>query len=359
MRIGIDLMGGDSPPQLFYPAVLSSLKQLKSETVLVVIATKNVVDELSSIVEKTLKNTSSKNTSSKNTSSIEYKIVADAITMDEEPLFAIRKKPNSSLVVGVGLLKTNDLNAFVSCGNTGAIIACATLFLPLLKGISRPALLVQLPTRKRPLVVLDVGGLVSCKAENLVNFAFLGAAYYQAIYGIEKPSVGLLNIGLESKKGNPEVRQAYEQLSHYSEDISLTNESKNNNKLHFAGNVEGREIFNGSLDVLVTDGFTGNVLLKTSEGVASFIFDAIESTFSSNEIFDQKSPMFTEFLTSFKSLKKQFDYHEYDGAIVCGVDGIVIKAHGDSSEKGILSSILKAEELITKNILQSMKTNLD
>lgn len=331
MRIGIDLMGGDSPPQLLYPAVIKAAKQLDAECTLLVIATKQVVDGMSHMIAKSPPRGSAR---------IEFQIAEDVIAMGEDPLSAIRKKSKSSLVLGMRLLKKKALDAFVSCGNTGALIASATLFLPHLPGISRPALLVPLPTKKGPVAVLDVGGMVSCKAEHLIHFAHLGAAYQRAVQGVKFPTVGLLNIGVESKKGTAEVRQAYEHLQGLNDIDS---------KMHFAGNVEGREVFNGSVDVLVTDGFTGNVMLKTAEGVSAFIFDALQ---------DIMKGASKEFREAFVDLQKHFTYSEYPGAIICGVDGLVMKVHGNASEEALFSSILGAADCVRKEVIPLIKKSM-
>lgn len=267
--------------------------------------------------------------------------------MGEDPLIAIRKKRNSSLVVGMKHLKKKFLDAFVSCGNTGALIACATLFLTLLSDISRPALLVRVPTKRGPVAILDVGGIVSCKAHHLVKYAFLGVAYHRAISGVEVPAVGLLNIGVESKKGTVEVRQAYEQLQEHCRDLVAHGLSP---QMHFVGNVEGRDVFSGAVDVLVTDGFTGNVLLKTAEGIGAFIFDSLDSAITKD------TPL--EFLSAFNDLKKQFNYNEYPGAMVCGVDGVVVKVHGNATERALLNSIIDAAHLVKKKLVPLIKEQM-
>ena len=258
---------------------------------------------------------------------IEYHIASDVISMEDDPLESIRRKKEASLVIGIHLLKEERLDAFISCGNTGALIACAALFLPLLPGVKRPALLISLPTKKSPVAVLDVGGNISCTALDLVQYAFLGAAYQESMYGIKIPKVGLLNIGVESTKGTVELRQAFEHLQAYCQETVARGTVP---KLHFEGNVEARDVFSGGVDVLVTDGFSGNILLKTAEGVARFIFD--ELNMSEENAF----------------LRKQFNYTEYPGATVCGVDRVLIKVHGNAKAETLLISILGAFERISR-----------
>lgn len=338
MRIGIDLMGGDNPPELLFPAIIEAAKQLPSVQSLLVIATKPVVDHFSSLLVSPQYSTAAKQ--------IAFEICDDVIAMTDDPLSAVRHKKRSSLVLGMQLLKKKEIDAFVSCGNTGALIASAALSLPLLPGVSHPALLAMLPTEKGSVAVLDVGGNVVCKAEHLVRFAFLGAAYQRAIHGIERPSVGLLNVGVESRKGNAEVREAYELLQAY---CKRTGESGNPLNIHFSGNIEGRDLFKGTVDVLVTDGFTGNVLLKTAEGVASFVFESLQEK--------MEGGLPDSFQKSFNELKKQFNYAEYPGAIVCGIDAIVVKVHGNATAAALLASILSAAECVKKQVTTHVKSS--
>jgi phosphate acyltransferase len=344
LHIGIDLMGGDKPPDVLFEAIIQAAEQLDDSHSLLVIATKSVVNLLSRLELPAL---SAKQLSVRQRARIEFHVVADAISMGDEPLGAVRRKKGSSLVVGIRLLKKRRIDAFVSCGNTGALVASSTLSLPMLPGVSRPALLAVLPTEKGSVAVIDVGGNVSCKAHHLVQFARLGAAYQRSIQGIECPLVGLLNIGVESKKGTTEVRQAYEILKTQCQELAAKGITP---RLHFLGNVEGREVFQGAVDVLVTDGFTGNVLLKTTEGVASFIFNSLQETLK-----DHSSEIV---MNTLSDLQKHFNYAEYPGAIVCGVDGIVVKCHGNSSAKALLSSIRGAITLVKKRVITLIKEQL-
>lgn len=327
-------MGSDNSPINLFESVKLAAQQLNSSTTLVVIATHSVVNEL--------KISQADSLSHSNVGRIEFFPVPDAISMTDEPLYAASHKKDSSLVVGIRLLKKKWLDAFVTAGNTGALITSATLQLPKLPGIKRSALLAVLPTVTGSVAVLDIGGNVSCKAHHLVQFAYLGAAYQSCSENIDVPKVALLNIGVEAIKGNSATQQAYQTLKDQSPPPAL--------KMSFQGNIEGRDIFKGSVDVVVTDGFTGNVLLKTSEGVSSFIFDYIKETMHGNS-----SP---ELIKDFKELKSYFNYQEYPGAIVCGIEGLVIKCHGHSSVKAMLSSINGAIHLVNQNVIARIKQKL-
>lgn len=326
MRIGIDLMGSDSPPHILFTAVQQAAKSLDFPCIFLVIATKPVLAQLPSSILPLSGHVK-----------IQFHEAEDMIGMDEDPILAIRHKKNSSLVCGIRLLKKGEIDAFVSCGNTGALIAGAVLTLPLLPGIKRPALLANLPTEKGLTATLDVGSTVACKASFLVQFAHLGAAYQRVVKGIAVPTVGLLNVGIESKKGTMEVREAYECLRKQGE--------AGHSGMNFIGNIEARDVFKGFVDVLVTDGFTGNVLLKTAEGVADLIFGTLENGAMERSVELQK-------------LRQRFDYAEYPGAMLCGVEGVVIKVHGNGSPKALLSSILGAADFVRKDVVAHLKKEL-
>lgn len=330
MRIGIDLMGSDRSPTFLFQAIEKAIQEF-SHVNLVVFLTQAALDEirLHFATPFPLKH-----------ARLEFKIVTEVIEMQDEPLLAIRQKKNSSLVLGLKLLKKRYLDGFVSAGNTGALIVGATLSLPLLPGIKRPALLATLPTEKGNVVVIDVGGNVLCKAYQLVQFAQLAVAYQRCYMGVKQPRVGLLNIGVESKKGTSEVRQAYQLLQEFAE----------RKEMQFVGNVEGREVFQGAVDVLVTNGFTGNVLLKTSEGVSALILQKIHHILA-HVLPEQREAILQE-------LQDHFDYEKYNGAIICGVDCVVVKCHGYSMIKGFLQGIQGAIQLVQNHFVHQMKQEL-
>lgn len=324
MRIGVDLMGSDTSPQVLFEAVLQAIELLESNDTLVIFSTKDIIDYLSIPLEVKLK--------------IEICIAKDLILMSDDPLVAVRSKKKSSIILGIKELRRRTLDAFVSAGNTGALIAASALYLSKLLKLNRPALLALLPTQKGSVAVIDVGGNISCKAEHLVQFAEIGSAYQSCNLDIDAPTVGLLNIGTESKKGTLEVQQAYQMLKSQEEKQFLLSSKP---KMLFVGNIEGREVFQGKVDVLVTSGVTGNVLLKTAEGVAAFIFEQL--------------PKDEQIL----KLQKQFSYAEYPGAILAGIDGIVIKSHGDSSARAMYNSIKGAITLHRKDFLSKIKERLN
>jgi glycerol-3-phosphate acyltransferase PlsX len=316
LRIGVDLMGSDSSPQVLYQGVLEAVDKLREEDSLLVFSTQTYLPEHPRIA---------------------FQIASEIISMDDDPLSSIRLKKDSSLVMGIRFLKENKIDAFVSAGNTGALVGLSALTLPVFPGIERPALLALLPTKKGPFAMVDVGGAPTIKAKNLVQYANMGAAFQRCLFGIEEPTIALLNIGTESKKGTPEVREAYNILKEMSQNPEA--------KIKFVGNVEGREVFEGNIDVLVTDGFTGNVMLKTSEGISELIFDYLSA--SSRELEEE-----------IDDLRRHFSYDEYPGAIVCGIDAIVMKCHGEASARAMMNSILGTSVLVHNSLPTKIKQEL-
>ena len=339
MRIGIDLMGGDHPPKLLYPALLQIAKHFSSSQSLLVIGTKDVADQLDSFFHSSL----DQNIQDR----IAIEICKETVDMTDDPLSAVRLKKNSSMAIGMRLLKTKAIDAFITCGNTGALIASAAIILPMFPNLSHPALLISLPTETGMVAVLDAGGNIFNHAEDLVQFAFLGASYQRILRGIEMPKVGLLNIGVESRKGTVEVRKAYGMLERYCQEVTLKGDPL---PFHFSGNIEGRDLFKGTVDVLVTDGFTGNVLLKTAEGVAAFIFESLQANI--------KGEFAGDCAQAFVELKKQFNYTEYPGAILCGVEGLVVKLHGNATAESLYKSILNTVECLEKQLINRLRTCL-
>lgn len=268
--------------------------------------------------------------------------VTEEITANDDPLSAVRLKKDSSLIQGIQQVQSYDLDAFISAGNTGALLAGAKLKLKMLPGIDRPALLTLIPTKLQPVAVVDVGANVSVKAENLFQFAKMGIAY-QKNRGIAHPTVGLLNIGEEEKKGTPELRRAYELLQ-------ILNEADPIDTPTFLGNIEGRDVFRGNIDVLVTDGFTGNVFLKTSEGIASFVLDEMQNLSTFESIPGLKN--------IFTALRNRLSYAEYPGALFCGVEGVIMKCHGSSPPSTFITTISSASHLVQHFFLNKIKNEL-
>lgn len=331
LRIAVDLMGSDHAPDILFKGVLQAVGHLSFVSEFFVIATKPVIKEITRACRR----------SGHALDKIQFIPASDFITMEDSPMFAIRRKKESSLVLGLQFVKEKKVDAFVSAGNTGALITGARIIIPPLPGIDRPALLALMPTQKDPMVVVDLGGNISCEWNHLVQFAQMGAAYHSCIFGKLRPKVGLLNIGIESKKGTQELRHAYQVLEELSQKHA---------PLHFMGNIEGKEAFQGKVDVLVTDGFTGNVFLKTCEGGSFFFLDCLKKAYAASKIKFPPEVM--------QHLQKQFAYNEYPGAALCGIDGLVIKCHGDSSAENVFQGIKSAANLVQNRLIAKIKKQL-
>lgn len=325
--IGIDLLGGDHHSCAYVLDTLQGILQgIDGPCHFFVFTTSEIQEKVEAFKETHVSLLEEKQ--------IHGICVNEVIHMDDDPLHAIRRKKESSLCVGVRLLKEKKLDALVSTGNTGALIAAANMYLPMLDGISRAALITLLPTKENPVAVIDVGANIHCKPEHLVQFAQMGLAY-QKSRGIESPKVGLLNIGTEEKKGRADLRETYQLLQEFGS--------------AFVGNVEGKRIFSGEIDVLVTDGFTGNVFLKTAEGISSFILDTLHE--------NQHTLFFSKPLLN--RLEKELYSAEYPGAILCGVEGIIIKCHGDAQPEALKNGVQGALNLISGSFLKKIKSELD
>lgn len=260
---------------------------------------------------------------------------AQVIGMDEHPAGAVRGKPDASIPVAVGLVKDGAADGVVSAGNTGAMVAASLLTLRRIEGVQRPAIAQVMPTMGKPLVALDLGATADCKAEHLLQFAHMGAAYAETVLGVARPRVGLVNIGEEAEKGSTLAQEAHALLAA--------------SDLDFAGNVEGRRMFDGDLDVLVTDGFTGNVMLKVIEGTAETLFSIVKGTLMSTTRGKLAgllaAPLFAE-------VKGRLDYEEYGGAPLLGVRGVSIIAHGRSNARAIANAVRAAHDAVTGRLIE-------
>lgn len=326
IRVGVDLMGSDQPPQAIFEAVLQISQETDASITLVVFATTALHSDLQNQLLAFYQ------TFPKVVTRIESVQCDDVIEMDDAPLLAVRRKRKSTMAVGIRMLKTRELDAFLSTGNTGALVASARLYLPRLKGIDRPALLVRLPTENGGVTVLDVGANTLAKPQHLIEFAELGAKYVRHAHNLKTPRIGLLNIGVEEQKGTKELKETYTLLKKRFPD-------------QFMGNIEGREVYQGKIDLLVTDGFTGNVFLKTSEGVSRFLIEYLRRHF----------PAQTEIVSH---LYHQFNYSEHPGAFLCGVDGVIVKCHGHSDALALMNGIRGAIALARNDILKKIKADL-
>ena len=323
MKIALDAMGGDYAPEEVVKGAVSALEERDLEIVL--------LGHIEKINEELIKHKFKKD----KLSVINCK---DYIETGEFPLDAIRSKRDSSIVVGTKLIKNNQADGFVSAGNSGAVMAAALLELGCIPKIRRPTIAAILPSVKGKVLVLDVGANVDCKPEHLPQFALIGTKYAKYILGIENPKIGLLNIGEEENKGNKFAQNAYKNLK--------------NADINFLGNIEGKDIFKGKVDVVVCDGFTGNILLKSSEGLAKFLLTTINNMLISQLPQNQEMDKLKE---EFIKLVKMTDYTEHGGSPLLGVNGLCFICHGRSKAKTFKNAILNTAKFIDANIVEHFK----
>ena len=264
----------------------------------------------------------------------------DVIEMGEHAARAVKSKPNSSISIAAQLVKQNEANAMVSVGNTGAAMSAAFLKIRRIEGIARPAIAVVIPTSNRPVVLLDVGANTECKPENIFQFAVMGKIYASKVVGVDEPTIGLLNVGRECEKGNEFLRKSY--------DLLRSAEG-------FIGNVEGNDIPEGRADVIVCDGFAGNVALKLMEGFASVLFSEIKMAAKSS-FFGRIGGLLL--VPSLQTLKSKLDHEKYGGACLLGIDGVCIVGHGKSNAKAVKNAIIAAEQAVLEDIVSEIKKGI-
>ena len=319
VKIAVDMMGGDDAPGIVLDAVKKAVEDFKDLEIIL------FGDE------------SQYNLSHER---IEFRHCTEKIEMEDEPVRAIKRKKDSSMVKMAEAVKSGEADGCVSAGNTGALMSAGLFIVGRIKGVARPALVVTLPTTDgKGFVFLDVGANADAKAEHLLQYAQLGNIYAQKIRGIQNPSVSLLNIGTEAAKGNSLTKKAY--------DLFEKNQSFN-----FTGNIEAKTLMDGNVDVVVTDGYTGNMVLKNLEGTAKSIGKMLKETIMSSFKNKLAGAVLKKDLETFA---KKMDYSEYGGSVLLGLDGTVVKAHGSSNAKAFYSAIRQAKIAGEKNIVQTMR----
>ena len=267
---------------------------------------------------------------------------SEVVAMDELPVVALKKKKDSSMRVAINLVHEGAVQACVSAGNTGALMATSKFVLKTIRGISRPAICTTLPGIKGHTHMLDLGANVECEADNLAEFALMGSVLAQSVEGIKNPSVGLLNIGSEAVKGNELIKQASQLIA--------------NSGLNYHGFVEGDDIYKGTVDVIVTDGFVGNVSLKTAEGLAALVNHVLQSEFKRNWLTKLAALCALPVL---KSVRRKLDPRRYNGATLLGLNGIVVKSHGGADISSFLNAIRIASIEIEKNVPQRISAIIE
>ena len=323
MIIAIDAMGGDYAPKEVVKGAVEALEYIRSDIMLIG-DEERIFEELSQYKFDT------------NRISINH--ASEVITNDDKPVVAIKRKKDSSLVKGFDLLKKKEVAGFISAGNTGALLAGGLLRTGRIRGIDRPAIATVFPMDQHMGVLTDCGANAEVKPKNLVEFATMASYYGEMVLGIENPRVGLANVGTEKTKGTAVIQEAYALLE--------------KSDLNFIGNVEGRDIPFGVADIVVADGFTGNIILKLTEGVAKTFNNNLKVIFKKNPLTLLAAMIVKSGLNDFK---KKMDYTEYGGAPLLGVKGAVIKAHGSSNAKAMRNAIRYAEKYIESGVIEKIE----
>jgi glycerol-3-phosphate acyltransferase PlsX len=327
VRIAVDAMGGDHAPHEIVKGAVQAAKAGLARIILV--GDQSQIDPLLQGVDS---------------ASLGLSVVhaSEVIGMDETPTTALRQKKDASITVALRLVKDGQADAVVAAGSTGAAMAAALMTLGRIPGIERPAIAVVLPTQKGPAVLLDVGANVDAKPTYLQQFAIMGSVYFRAVFKSTQPRVGLFNIGEEETKGNDQALKTFPLL-------------KATPHLNFIGNVEGRDLPAGKADVVVTDGFVGNGLLKFAEGMALLLMDMMKEEIAR----DWRGKLGALFMkNNLRALKRRLDYSEYGGAPLLGVNGLCIIGHGSSKANGLYHAIRVAKEATEGRVIQTIKDEL-
>ena len=321
MKIAIDAMGGDHAPKEIVLGAMKAAEQFNDIQIILVGDEKRINEHLT------------------NQNQIEVLHTEEVILSTDEPVRAVRRKKNASMVIAAQLVAEGKADACISAGNTGALMAAGLFVVGRIDGIERPALAPTLPTiGGEGFLLLDVGANADAKPEHLLQYALMGSIYAEKVRGVANPRVGLLNIGTEEKKGNELTKHAFQLLQEAD--------------IHFIGNVEARDLLDGVADVVVTDGFTGNMVLKTIEGTAMTVFKMLKTTLMSN----LKSKLAAAVLKpDLMRLKAKMDYSEYGGAGLFGLKAPVIKAHGSSDANAIFSAVKQTREMVEHNVSSTIK----
>ena len=328
MKIIVDAMGGDNAPREIVKGALRARDELDLDLILV-----GRKEEVEACLQG-------------DTKRVEIVDAREVVTMEDDPSTATRRKKNSSMAVALTLLKDGKGDAVVSAGSTGALLTGATLTVKRIRGIRRAALAPVLPAGEHGVMLIDCGANVECTAEYLLQFAYMGSFYARKLMGCENPRVGLLNVGTEDTKGGDLQHQTF----------ALLKEAHEAGRINFVGNVEGTGVFSGEADVVVTDGFTGNVLLKGTEGVIKYMMTALKGVFYKSTLNKLAAAVLKNDLAA---MKKSMDVNEVGGTAMIGISKPVVKAHGSSNEASFFAAIRQAVAFVNSGIIKDITENID
>ena len=319
MRIAIDAMGGDNAPEEIISGALESIELLDEDDELILVGPKEKI-------EQQLPSKKSRE------GVISVVDAPEVIGMDEGPIESLRSKRKSSIAVMAKMAKKGQTDAVISAGNTGACVAAFQMRMRNLPGVNRPGIAVKFPTFEGPVTICDVGANIACKPVNLYQYSIMASVYSKHLLGIKEPRVGLMSIGSEDAKGNEVVKKARELI-------------KSDTKINFIGNIEGRDIFRGLCDVAICEGFVGNVILKLTEGLVEGLFKAIK-----HELVAEKFRLAMKFKPVMTRIYRKYDYNEYGGALLLGVNGTALICHGSSTSRTIKNAILASKRYYTQKM---------
>ena len=330
IKIAVDAMGGDGSPKKIIDGIIHNHKQNK-ENFFRIFGKKNIIEnDLNSKIDKNF-----------------YEVIdtENAVKSTDSPLEAAKRGKDTSMWLAIESVKKKESDIVISAGNTGALLVISKLNLKMIENIDKPALSALWPNKKGMSVVLDLGANIECSAKNLVDFSIMGASLYKSLYPKENPNVALLNIGSEELKGNETIKETFQIMN-----------NKKSDSYNFAGYIEGNEIMNGDVNVIVSDGFTGNVALKTAEGTANFITSELKYALSGS--FIGKLSSFLN-ISNLRKFKKRLDPRLYNGAIFIGLDAPVVKSHGGTDYFGFSNSIDVCNKIIKGNLIKKINENIE
>ena len=330
IKIAVDAMGGDGSPKKIIDGIIHNHKQNK-ENFFRIFGKKNIIEnDLNSKIDKKF-----------------YEVIdtENAVKSTDSPLEAAKRGKDTSMWLAIESVKKKESDIVISAGNTGALLVISKLNLKMIENIDKPALSALWPNKKGMSVVLDLGANIECSAKNLVDFSIMGASLYKSLYPQENPNVALLNIGSEELKGNETIKETFQIMN-----------NKKSDSYNFAGYIEGNELMNGDVNVIVSDGFTGNVALKTAEGTANFITSELKYALSGS--FIGKLSSFLN-ISNLRKFKKRLDPRLYNGAIFIGLDAPVVKSHGGTDYFGFSNSIDVCNKIIKGNLIKKINENIE
>ena len=329
IKIAVDAMGGDNAPEKIINGIIHNHRHYKNNFFIIFGKEKEIIPHINNKIDKKF-----------------YKIVntENYVKSTDSPLEAAKKGKDTSMWLAIESVKNKEADIVISAGNTGALLVIAKLNLKMIENIDKPALSALWPNKKGMSVVLDLGANIECSAKNLLDFSIMGASLYKSLYPSDIPRVALLNIGSEELKGNETIKETFQILN-----------NKKSTDFNFSGYIEGNDLMNGEVNVIVSDGFTGNVALKTAEGTANFITDELKKALGGNLI--GKISSFLNII-NLRKFKKRLDPRLYNGAIFIGLNSPVVKSHGGTDYIGFSNSLSVCSKIVSGNLIDKIKSNI-